>query len=82
MLTLPLNCGLQVGLIKWTERPSTWIERPTCSMYRDLLGQNTTMDFMHPWIKMSVKREAETCRTQAGRPTIFSVQATQSRTVM
>ena len=24
------------------------------------------MDFMHPWIKMSVKREAEMCQTQAG----------------
>ena len=63
MLTLPQNCGLQVGLIKWTESSSTWIERPTCSTYRDLLGRNTTMDFMHPWIKMSVKREAEMCQT-------------------
>ena len=36
MLTLPLNHGLQVGLIKWTERPSTWIEGPTCSTYRNL----------------------------------------------
>ena len=26
------------------------------------------MDFMHPWIKMSVKREAEMGQTQAGRP--------------
>ena len=26
------------------------------------------MDFMHPWIKMSVKQEAEMCQTQAGRP--------------
>ena len=48
MLTLPLNHGLQVGLIKWNERPSTWIERPTCSTYRDHLARSTTMDFMHP----------------------------------
>ena len=40
MLTLPLNHGLQVGLIKWTERPSTWIEGPTCSTYPDLLARN------------------------------------------
>jgi len=26
------------------------------------------MDFMHLWIKMSVKREAEMGQTQAGRP--------------
>ena len=26
------------------------------------------MDFMHPWIKMSVKREADMGQTQAGRP--------------
>ena len=67
-LTLPLNHGLQVGLIKWTERPSTWIKRPTCSTYRILLGRNTTMDFIHMWIMMSVKREAEMCQTQASRP--------------
>ena len=66
MLTLPLNYGLQVGLIKWTERPSTWIEGPTCSTYQNLLAGNTTIDFMHPWIKMSVKREAEMCQIQAG----------------
>ena len=29
------------------------------------------------WIKMSVKREAEMCQTQAGWPTIFSFEATQ-----
>ena len=63
MLTLPLNHGLQVGLIKWTEWPSTWIEGPTCSTFRDLLARSTTMDFMHPWIKMSVKREAERSQT-------------------
>ena len=68
MLTLPPNHGLQVGLIKWTERPSTWIEKPTYSTYRDLLAWNTTMDFMHPWIKMSVKREAEMCQAHAGWP--------------
>ena len=68
MCTKPLNQDMQVGLIKWTERPSTWIKRPTCSTYRSRLGRNTTMDFMHPWIKMSVKREAEMCQTQAGQP--------------
>ena len=40
MCTKPLNQGLQVGLIKWTERPSTWIEGPTCSTYPDLLARN------------------------------------------
>ena len=40
MFTKPLNCGLEVGLIKWTERPSTWIKGPTCSTYPDLLAQN------------------------------------------
>ena len=68
MLTLPLNCGLQVGLIKWTERPSTWIEKPTYSTYRDLLARSTTMDFMRPLIKMSVKREDKMCQTQDSRP--------------
>ena len=68
MLTLPLNRGLQVGLIKWTERPSTWIERPTCSTYRDHLAQSTTMDFMHPYQDVG-----ET----GGRPTNFSFKPTQ-----
>ena len=40
MLTLPLNRGLQVCLIKWTERPSTWIEGPTCSTHPNLLARN------------------------------------------
>ena len=78
MLTMPLNYGLQVGLIKWTERPSTWIEGPTCSTYRNLLAQNTTMDFMHPWIKMSVNPEAEMCQTQAGRPA-YQLSASNQR---
>ena len=68
MCTKPLKQGLQVGLIKCTERPSTWIKRPTCSTYRNLLGRTTTMDFIYMWIKMSVKREAEMCQTQAGQP--------------
>ena len=55
-------------MIKWTERPSIWIERPTYSTYPDLLARSSTMDFMHPWIKMLVKREAEMCQTQAGQP--------------
>ena len=68
MFTKSLNRGLQVGLMKWTERPSTWIKGPTCSTYPDLLGRSTTMDFMHPLINMSVKRRAEMCQLQAGRP--------------
>ena len=73
MSKLSLRHGLEVGLIEWTERPGTWIERPTCSTYRDLLARNTTMDFMHPWIKMSVKREAEMCQTQAGPAGLLTV---------
>ena len=60
-----------------TERPSTWIKGPIFSTCRDLLDPSTTMDFMHPLIKMLVKREPEMCQTQAGRPTIFSFEATQ-----
>ena len=37
---LPLNRGLEAGLIKWTERPSTWTEGPTCSTYPYLLARN------------------------------------------
>ena len=40
MFTKPLNRGLQVGLIKWTKRPNTWIKGPTCSTCPDLLAQN------------------------------------------
>ena len=82
MLILPLNYGLQVVLIKWNERPSTWIEGPTCKTYRNLLAGNTTMDFMLPWIKMSVKWEAEMCQTQASRPTNFSFKPTQPSTAI
>ena len=32
------------------------------------------MDFMHPLIKISVKREAEMCQTQADRPTNYQLQ--------
>ena len=37
---MPLNHGLQVGLIKWTERPSAWIKGLTCNTYPDLLTRN------------------------------------------
>ena len=40
MLTLPLSHGLHIGLTKWTERPSTWIEGPTCSTHPKLLARN------------------------------------------
>ena len=60
-----------------TKRPSTWIKGPICSTCRDLLARSTTMDFMHPLIKMSVKRRAEMYQLQAGWPTNFSFEATQ-----
>jgi len=78
MFTKSINQGLQVGLMKWTERPSTRIKGPTCSTYPDLLGRSTTMDFMHPLINMSVKRRAEMCQLQAGRPH-FAVSRVQLR---
>ena len=64
----PYALEIQANTKDMTERPSTWIKGPICSTYRDLLARSTTMDFMHPWIKMSVKREAEMCQTQASRP--------------
>ena len=65
----PYALDIQTNTKDMTERPSTWIKGPICSTYRDLLARSTTMDFMHPLIQMSVKREAKTCQTQAGRPT-------------
>ena len=40
------------------------------------------MDFMHPFINMSVKQRAEMCQLQAGlgeagRPATFSIEPTQ-----
>ena len=64
----PYELDIQANTKVMTERPSTWIKRPICSTYRDLLARSTTMDFMHPLIKMSVKRRAEMCQLQAGRP--------------
>jgi hypothetical protein len=63
----PYALDIQANTKDMTERPSTWIKGPICSNYRDLLAQSTTMDFMHPSIKMLVKREAEMCQTQPGR---------------
>jgi len=60
-----------------TERPSTWTKRPICSTYPELLARSTTMDFMHPLTSKPVKRRAETCQLEAGRPTNFSVDAKQ-----
>ena len=70
----PYALEIQANTKDMNERPSTWIEGPIYSNYRDLLARSTTMDFMHPWIKMPVKWEAEMCETQAGRPTSFSVK--------
>ena len=78
----PLNRGSQVGLIKWIKRPSTWIKGPTCCAYPDLLARTTSLDFIHMLIKKSVKRRAETCRTQAGRLTNFSFKLTQLSTTI
>ena len=64
----PYALEIQANTKDMTERPSTWIKGPICSTYRDLLARSATMDFMHPWVKMSVKREAEMGQTQAGRP--------------
>ena len=55
-------------MIKWIERPSTWIKRPTCSTYPDLFARTTSLDFIHMVVKISVKWEAEMSQTQAGRP--------------
>jgi hypothetical protein len=41
-----------------------------------------SLDFIHMLIKDSVKRRAETCRTQAGRPTNFSFKPNQPSTVI
>ena len=64
----PYALDIQANTKVMTERPSTWIKGPIFNTCRDLLDRSTTMDFMHPWIKMSVKREAKMCQTQAGRP--------------
>ena len=67
---------IQTNTKDMIERPSTWIKGPIYST----LTRSTTMDFVHPLIKMSVKREAETCQTQVGRPTNFSFKPTQPST--
>ena len=64
----PYALDIQANTKDMTERPSTWIKGPIFSTCRDLLDWSTTMDFMHPLIKMSVKRRAEMCQLQAGRP--------------
>ena len=64
----PYELDIQANTKGMTKRPSTWIKRPIFSTCRDLLDRSTTMDFMHPLIKMSVKRRAEKCQLQAGWP--------------
>ena len=72
----PYELDIQANTKVMTERPSTWIKGPIFSTCRDLLDRSTTMDFMHPLIKMSVKRRAEMYQLQAGWPTIFSFEPT------
>ena len=64
----PYALDIQENTKDMTERPSTWIKGPVYSTYLDLLARSTTMDFMHPLIKMSVKRRAEMCQLQASQP--------------
>ena len=79
----PYALDTQANIKLMTERPSTWIKGPIFSTCRDLLDQRTTMDFMHPLFKMSVKWRAEMCQLQAGslgeagRPIILSFEPTQ-----
>ena len=73
----PYALDIQANTKVMTERPSTWIKGPIFSTCRDLLDRSTTMDFMHPLIKMLLKWRAEMCQLQAGRPTIFSFEPTQ-----
>ena len=73
----PYALNIQANTKVMTERPSTWIKGPICSTCRDPLAWSTTMDFMHPLIKMSVKRRAEKCQLQASQPTNFSIEAKQ-----
>jgi len=89
MLTLPLNRGLQVGLIKWTERPSTWIKGPTCSTYPDLLDRNH-LSGVHTYVDKRSRwngepRHAEPRTTglgEAGRPINFSFEPMQPSTII
>ena len=60
----PYELDIQANTKVMTERPSTWIKRPICSTYRDLLARSATMDFMHHLIKTSAKRRAEKCQLQ------------------
>ena len=64
----PYALDTQENIKVMTEMPSTWIKGPIFSTCRDLLDWSTTMDFMHPLFKMSVKRRAEMCQLQASRP--------------
>ena len=61
----PYALDIQANTKVMTERPSTWIKGPIFSTCRDLLDRSTTMDFMHPLIKMSVKWRAEMSQLQA-----------------
>ena len=64
----PYELDIQANMKVMTERPSTWIKRPICSTYRDLLGRSTTMDFIDMLISKPVRRRAKMCQLQAGRP--------------
>jgi len=55
----PYELYIQANTKVMTKKPSTWIKGPIFSNCQDLLDQNTTMDFMHTLIKMSVKRRVE-----------------------
>ena len=64
----PYALDIQANTKVMTERPSTWIKGPIFSTCRDLLDRNTTMDLIHMLISKPVKRRAEMCQLQAGRP--------------
>ena len=58
----PYILDIQANTKVMTERPSTWIKRPICSTYLDLLDRSTTMDFIHVLISKLVKQRAEMCQ--------------------
>ena len=58
----PYALNIQANTKVMTERPSTSIKRPICSIYQDLLARSTTMDFIHMLISKPVKWRAEKCQ--------------------
>ena len=64
----PYELDTQANTKIMTERPSTWIKGAIFSICRDLLDRNTTMDLIHMLISKPVRRRAEMCQLQAGRP--------------